>query len=163
MRMRDGFSLLVAIFTIVLISLVGAYIFHASSATVKEGELQYKKEQAMLLARSYTEYAVMAITANKRNGASKDCIDKINGNIGSNPTLGQGYRVRVEITYIGNQRYVNKCTNIAATLSNSDVDTLSAIIDVYVEYREITHPDLYNGNINLVPWQTYHKRSIQKI
>ena len=162
MRMRKGFSLLVAIFTIVLVSLVASYIFYVSSSTAKEGEIQYKKEQAMLLARSYTEYAVMAISANDRDGSGV-CIDNINATIGTNPTQGQGYRVRVIITYIGNERYVDKCTYVAAKLSNSDVDTLSAIIDVYVEYREITHPSLFNGNINLVPWQRYHRRSIQKI
>ncbi len=162
MRNREGFSLLVAIFTIVLISLVGAYIFYASSSTVKEGALQYKKEQAELLARSYTEYAVMAISANNRDG-SNVCIDNINATVGPNPQKGQGYRVRVEITYIGNKRYVDKCMHVAAKLENNDIDTLSAIIDVYVEYRDIFHPSLFNKYIYLVPWQTYHRRSIQKI
>jgi len=63
--MRKGFSLLVAIFTIVLISLVASYIFYASSSINREGELQYQREQAILLARSYTEYAVMAVNANQ--------------------------------------------------------------------------------------------------
>lgn len=162
MRKRGAFSLLVAIFTIVLVSLVAAYIFFASSSTVKEGALQYKKEQAQLLARSYTEYAVMAITANNRD-STNICIDNINATIGTDPSQGQGYRVRVVITYIGNERYVDRCTRVAAKLNNSDVDTLSAIIDVYVEYRDIFHPSLFNQYINFVPWQTYHKRSIQKI
>ena len=162
MKRRKGFSLLVAIFTIVLVSLVAAYIFYVSSATAKEGTIQYQKEQAELLARSYTEYAVMAISANNRDGANI-CIDNISATIGSNPAQGQGYRVRVVITYIGNERYVNRCSYVAAQLNNSDVDTLSAIIDVYVEYRDISHPSLFNGYINYVPWQRYHKRSIQKI
>jgi len=165
MRQRAGFSLLVAIFTIVLISLVASYIFYASSATVKEGALQYKQEQAKLLARSYTEYAVMAISANNREG-SKICIDTINATIGSDPAKGLGYRVRVEISYIGNERYVNRCMHVAAKLDNNDIDTLSAIIDVYVEYRDIFNSALFSGKnilINQVPWQKYHKRSIQKI
>ena len=164
MRMREAFSLLVAIFTIVLISLVGAYIFHASSSTVKEGELQYKKEQAMLLARSYTEYAVMAISANDRLLSSSECIDEIRADVGRDPERGMGYRVRVKITYIGSTLYVSKCDHVAAQFSYDVHDNaLSAIIDVYVKYREITHPSLYNGNINLAPWKTYHRRSIQKI
>ena len=163
MRKREGFSLLVAIFTIVLMSLVASYIFYASSTNAKVGDLQYKKEQAKLLARSYTEYAVMAISANKRDGSANTCINTINAIIGTDPARGEGYRVRVEITYIGNQRYVNKCIHVAATLDNSDVDTLSAIIDVYVEYRDIFHPSLFSRYIQYVPWQSYHRRSIQKI
>jgi len=162
MRTRRGFSLLIAIFTIMLISLVAAYIFYASSATAKEGGLQYKKEQAQLLARSYTEYAVMAISANNRDG-SKICINTITANVGPNPSLGQGYRVRVEITYIGNSRYVSKCTRVAATLSNSDVDTLSTIIDVYVEYKDIQNLNYSSRDNSIVPWKKYHRRSIQKI
>ena len=162
MRQREGFSLLVAIFTIVLLSLVAGYIFYASASTMKEGTLQYKREQAQLLARSYTEYAVMAISANNRDG-SNVCIDNINATIGTDPAKGEGYRVRVEITYIGNKRYVDKCMRVATKLDDSDVDTLSAIIDVYVEYRDIFHPSLFNRYIYLVPWQSYHKRSIQKI
>lgn len=162
MIQRNGFSLLVAIFTIMLISLVAAYIFFASSATVKEGGLQYKKEQAQLLARSYTEYAIMAISANNRAGSGV-CIDNINATIGNDPTKGQGFRVQVKITYIGNSRYVANCTRVAAALNDTDIDTLSAIIDVYVEYRDIFHPSLFNGYMQYVPWQTYHKRSLQKI
>lgn len=162
MRMRNGFSLLVAIFTIVIISLVASYIFYVSSSTVKVGTLQYKKDQAQLLARSYTEYAVMAISANEKN-ATNPCIDTINAQIGPAPDDGKGYRVRVEITYIGNTRYVANCAHIAEQLNNNDIDTLSAIIDVYVEYRDIFNASIYNTYKSYVPWQTYHRRSIQKI
>ena len=162
MRKRAGFSLLVAIFTIVLMSLVAAYIFYASSLSSKVGNLQYQKEQAQLLARSYTEYAVMAISANNRQ-ASNVCIDNINATVGTNPAQGQGFRVRVEISYIGNAKYVSRCLHVVKQLDNADIDTLSAIIDVYVEYRDISHPSLFGKYIKYVPWQTYHKRSIQKI
>jgi type II secretory pathway pseudopilin PulG len=162
MIQRNGFSLLVAIFTIMLISLVAAYIFFASSATVKEGGLQYKKEQAQLLARSYTEYAIMAISANNRAGSGA-CIDDINATIGNDPTKGQGFRVQVKITYIGNSRYVKNCTRAAATLSDTDIDTLSAIIDVYVEYKDMQYLNYSTRENNLIPWKSYHKRSLQKI
>ncbi len=159
-KLRSGFSMLVAIFTIVVISLVASYIFYASASINKEGEIQYQKEQAMLLARSYTEYAVMAVSANNRN---INCINNINATIGTNPAIGQGYKVEVKITYIGNQKYIYKCLRKAATLSNSDIDTLSVIIDVYVRYRDRSNASLYNRYSSFVPWFTYHKRSLQKI
>ena len=156
MRLKKAFSLLVAIFTILLLSLVATYIFYASSIISKSGGLQYQREQAMILARSYTEYAVMAIEGNDR---SVNCTQEINADIGS-PNIGQGYRVKVLISYIGNQNYINGCSNKIAQLNNTDPDTLTAIIDVYVKYKDSQHPDITNPN---TPWQTYHRRSIQKI
>ncbi len=159
-KLRRGFSMLVAIFTIVVISLVASYIFYASATVNKEGQLQYQKEQAILLARSYTEYAVMAISANDR---SIKCIDNINATIGSDPSIGLGYAVEVKITYIGNQKYIKNCQRKAIMLQDSDTDTLSAIIDVYVKYRDRGNESLYNNYKQYVPWFTYHKRSLQKI
>ena len=159
-KLRSGFSMLVAIFVILMLSLVATYIFYASSSISKEGSIQYQREQAMILARSYTEYAVLAVSGNDRS--SGNCINTINANIGT-PNSGRGYRVRVDITYIGNSKYLAGCTNVAANLPNSDVDTLSIIVDVYVEYKDISNPSLYNGFASYVPWQAYHRRSIQKI
>jgi len=158
---RRAFSLLVAIFTIVLISLVASYIFYASSSIAKEGGIQYQQEQAKILARSYTEYAILAISANNKD-SSTPCIDTINANIGD-PDNGKGYKIVVEVTYIGNQRYISKCNHKAVTLTNSDVDALSVILDVYVKYKDLTHPSLNTSNSVYIPWQVYHRRSLQKI
>ncbi len=156
--MKKGFSLLVAIFTIILLSLVASYIFYASSTVSKVGNLQYQKEQAMLLARSYTEYAILAIQGHNRDN-SGNCVESINANLGPNPTIGEGYRVIVKIYYIGNDKYLKNCTNIVAKLNDSNsADTLMALIDVYVKYKDLLHP-----NKAAAPWITYHKRSLQKI
>ena len=160
-KSRKGFSLLVAIFTIVLLSLVASYIFYASSSIAKEGSIQYQKEQARILARSYTEYAVLAISGNDRNKTNK-CIDEIKADIGT-PDTGQGYKVKVNITYIGNSKYINNCSHKAFTLSDSDEDTLSAILDVYVKYKDASHPSIGGKYQKYIPWQMYHRRSIQKI
>jgi len=158
-NLRGGFSMLVAIFTIVLLSLVASYIFYASSSITKEGNLQYQKEQAMILARSYTEYAVMAVSANDR---TNKCIDTIKTDIG-NPNKGNGYKVIVKIAYIGNKKYIKNCKNIVTKLDDSDIDTLSIIVDVYVKYRDILNPTYNTKKEIYIPWQTYHKRSLQKI
>jgi len=92
------------------------------------------------------------------------CIKEINSDIGSDPANGKGYRIHVDITYIGNRKYIDKCTNKAFTLSDTDIDTLSIIIDVYVKYKDLQNASLYNPAFtNFVPWQVYHRRSIQKI
>jgi hypothetical protein len=155
--MKKGFSLLVAIFTILLLSLVAAYIFYTSATVNKVGTLQYQKEQAMLLARSYTEYAVLAIQGHDRE-ATNNCVEEIKANIGDDPLNGLGYRVIVKINYIGNEKYVKNCSNTIVSLDNNSEDTFMAIIDVYVQYKNLLHPNKASAL-----WITYHKRSLQKI
>ncbi len=156
---RKGFSLLVAIFVILMLSLVASYIYYSSSTITKVGSTQYQKEQAKLYARSYTEYAIMAIDSYNRN-SNNNCITKIEQNIG-NPDIGQGFKVKVLIKYIGNNKYLpNSCPVIARLPdpSNPDKDVLMALIDVYVSYRDSQHQNVANS-----PWITYHKRSLQKL
>jgi hypothetical protein len=62
--MRHAFSMITAIFLIVLLATVAAFILNLSAKTVKDTVLQYKREQAILYARSYTEAAIMKATAN---------------------------------------------------------------------------------------------------
>ena len=62
--MRNAFSMLTAIFVIVIMATVGTFILNISGKTLKETVLQYRHEQAILYARSYTELAIMGRTAN---------------------------------------------------------------------------------------------------
>ena len=167
-KQRRAFSMLVAIFVIMILSLVASYIFYANSTTAKVGQLQYQREQAMLLARSYTEYAVLAIQGHNRV-VNNNCVNEIDTDIGANPAQGQGFRVIVKISYIGNQKYIQYCGAKTAQLADPDItdptkpeDTLMAIVDVYVKYKDIQHQGLNNAGNN-IPWHTYHRRSLQKI
>jgi type II secretory pathway pseudopilin PulG len=154
-KQRKAFSMLMALFVIVLMSMVASYIFYSSSSIAKEGAIQYKRAQAELLAKSYTEYAILAITGNSRASATQ-CLQTINAN-----ALGGAYTIRVDIKYIGNTKYIGNCPNsskivqLANPQANVIPDALSAIIDVYVSYQD-------SANQN-EPAQTYHRRSIQKI
>ncbi|HEO98360.1 MAG: type II secretion system protein [Campylobacterales bacterium] len=157
---REAFSLVTAIFLIVLMASIAIYVMSLSGKIVKETTTQYKKEQAMLLAKSYTELAIMTVTANDRNGTNP-CITNINANVGpSNPeTSGEGYRVRTRISYIGADSDIGSCSG-TRQLDNPSVgnNELNIIVDVYVEYK-----DIIQGDISASPWITYHRRTLQKI
>jgi len=162
-KFRDGFSMLVAIFVIMMLSLVASYIFFASNSTTKTGTIQYQAEQAKLYARSFTEYAILAATGNDRNNTNQ-CISTINSTIGNDPALGQGYQIRVDLTYIGNGTNYNltNCANVAA--NNVSTDSLSIIVDVYVQYKDYQQVSAAKpADQPNVPWTTYHRRSIQKL
>ncbi len=159
---RKAFSMLTAIFVIVLMSTVAMLVMSLTGKIVKETTAQYQKEQAVLLSKSYTEYAIMAVMSNDRNDSTLDCIENIDGRIGANVNNGQGYLINTRIAYIADSNArVGTC---AATriLYDSGITTaesaLSVIIDVYVRYRDPDHP-----TVSTAPWVTYHRRTLQKI
>lgn len=155
--MRNGFSMITAIFVIVIMATVGAFVMNLSGKIVKTTTAQFQHEQAILYAKSYTEFAVMAVTAHDR---SADCVETITGNIGT-PSNGNGYSIRTHIAYIGPIAEIEKCGNPSGTgvrqLSTTVTDTatpLTIIIDAYVDYKD---PD------NTTLWRTVHRRTVQKI
>ena len=157
-KQRKAFSMITAIFVIVIMTTVAALIMGTAGKIVKETTAQYQKEQAVLLAKSYTEFAIMTVMSNDRN-TTGNCIRDINADVDS-PNNGQGYRVRVRISFIGHAAEVGSCA-ATRTFSNTIVteeSPLNIIVDAYVEYKDINHPDINNA-----PWITYHRRTLQKI
>ena len=155
-KRRDAFSMLIAIVVIVLMATVAMLVLSLSGKMVKETTAQYQREQAMLLAKSYIEYTIMAVSANDRNVS---CLSDIDGSFGSDPNM-PDYRVRVRVSYIGNYSTVGHCSHVRILSSGvtNEKSPLHVIIDVYVEYRDPDHP-----NISSAPWITYHRRTLQKI
>ncbi len=156
--MRKAFSMLTAIFVIVIMATVSIFVMSLSGKSVKETTAQFQSEQAKLYAKSYTEYAILAVTGHSR---ATDCVQTISGTIGS-PTTGNGYRVRTQIAYIGPLSEIEKCGIATGTgdrqlsiLVNTPETPLTIIIDAYVDYKD---PDNASG-----PWFTVHRRSVQKI
>jgi hypothetical protein len=155
---REAFSLLTAIIIILLMSSVGIFVMNLSAKMTRETTAQFQREQAMLYAKSYTEYAIMAVTGNDRNGTTGSCLRDIDATLGD-PENG-GYKVEVRLAYIGHANEVGDC---AATRTwDASVTTagspLNVIVDVYVKYKEPDHPDITHA-----PFITYHKRTLQKI
>ena len=158
-KMRSGFSMITAIFVIVLMASVSVLVLNLSGKMAKQTTAQYQREQAALWAKSYTEYAVMAITANDRQNSG--CLENINASIGPDPSQGEGYEVQVRIAYISNGLGKASLLNCSSTRQLStnvgeQKTPLTAVIDVYVRYKD---PD----NPTAAYWFTYHRRTLQKI
>jgi len=148
-RQRKAFSMLTAIVVIVMMATVAMLILSTSGKMVKETTTQYQREQSMLLAKSYTEYAVMAVTANEHN--SSNCLNTITGTYGI-------YSINVDISYIGNNLDASCGTPLNTNLIVTQKSPLSIIVDVFIRYKELDHPAGTSA-----PNITYHKRSLQKI
>jgi len=149
--MRKAFSMITAIFVILLMASVGAFIMNLSGKMVKGTVAQFQREQSMLLAKSYTEYAIMAVTANDHKSAS--CLNNITGNYGGS----DGYNINVNISYIGNSDLHSNCTPLSTAVITPK-SPLNIIVDVSVSYKELDHPLGASA-----PDITYHRRSLQKI
>jgi type II secretory pathway pseudopilin PulG len=149
-KQRKAFSMITAIFVIVLMATVAAFIMNISGKMVKETTVQYQREQAMLLAKSYMQYAVLAVTGNEHNGTN--CLDNISGNYGG----ADGYNIDVNISYIGDA--TNLVGNCARELDNTVItpkSPLNIVVDVFVRYPDFDHPNDLN--------MTYHDRRLMKI
>ena len=150
---REGFSLITAVFTIVLMATVAMFIMNVSGKMVKETTTQYQREQSMLLANSYLEYGIMAVTANEHN--KTNCINGITGKYAQ-------YDINVTISYIGNDKNLgsgstSNCANILSKTVTTLRSPLNVILDVFVSYVD---DDSTGASANKV---TYHKRKLVKI
>lgn len=157
---RKAFSIITAIFIIVMMSTVAVFILNLSGKIIKETTNLYQKEQAVLIAKSYTELAIMTVMANDRNGTG-NCVSEINGVVGAlgSSTNGEGYQVRTRIGLIGAVGDINSCTlNKQFDSPAAGGDDLNIIVDVYVEYKDLGQADPATS-----PWITYHRRTLQKI
>lgn len=153
-HLRKAFSLVTSLVIIVLMATVGIFVMNLSGKIVKSTVNQYQHEQAELYAKSYSEYAILAVTGNDR---SIDCVENISGTIGT-PTDGNGYRVRTRIAYITNGTVdTSNCstTRVLSTGVTEPSTPLTIIVDSYVDFKD---PDNSAG-----PWMTVHRRTVQKI
>jgi len=145
--MKKAFSLITAIIVIILMATVAAFIFNLSGKMVKSTMVQFQREQSMLLAKSYTEYAVLAVTANEHN--TSNCLNTISGTYGI-------YNIDVNISYIGNTNLHANCNTLSNAVTTVE-SPLNIIVDVFVSYDALDHPTA------TPPKVTYHRRSLQKI
>jgi len=155
---REAFSIITAIFLIVIMSTLAIFVANLSGKNIQGTVAQYRTEQAILYAKSYTEFAIMALTA-------KSCVSTISGDIDGTATevlQGNGYHVDVDIQYIGKN---NGCHNTLGDLvTTATSQGQIVIIDTYVHYRNPDDPYALSST----PWTTnpgitYHRRTLQKL
>jgi len=146
--MRSGFSMITAIFVIVIMSSIGALIANMGGKVVKITTDEYQHAQAELYAKSYTTYAIMAVEAHDR---SSNCVRKI-----TSRTSIPHYTVRTFLSYIGPASVISKCSvkHRLDTHVTTSQTPLTVIIDAYVDYPDPDNPSLT---------RTVHRRTIQKI
>jgi type II secretory pathway pseudopilin PulG len=176
-KMKKAFSMITAIFVIIIMATVAVLVFNLSEKTIKGTSIQFRTEQAAILARSYTELAVLAVmNYNRQTATPPDCVETIDGVVNSiipgaapaattSSTNGGGYDIQTHIYYLGDNL---PCTT-SRILDSNPIDTpygptgspdeLAAIIvDVYVRYK-----DPGSDDPSTAPWITYHRRTLQKI
>ena len=160
--MRKAFSMITAIFVILIMATLAAFILNISSKAVSTTLFQYKKEQAVLYAKSYTELAILAATANDSNTTGQ-CAEEITGYVNGTPTEvdnGKGYKVETVISYIGNGV---ACTDPSRILTPGNTivtpNELQIIVDVYVHYKDPSVVAIAGD----APWITYHRCTLQKL
>ncbi len=152
-NLRKAFSMITAIFIIVIMSTIAAFVMNLSGKIIKSTTTQYQHEQAELYAKSYTEYALLAVTGHKRTVTAK-CVETINGTIGN---INQGgYAMRVHIAYIGVVSEIGTCSAIRqlSTAVATATTPMTIVIDAYVDYKD---PDNTNQTL------TVHRRTVEKI
>ncbi|MFT7880514.1 MAG: type II secretion system protein [Sulfurimonas sp.] len=148
-KQRKAFSLITAIFLILIMASVSMFVMSLSGKMVQGTTVQYQKEQAVILAKSYTELAIMTVMANVRDGGT--CIENISG-----VNVQGGFNADVRIGYIGPAGEIGSCS-AARQLDNPSGNTLNIVVDTYIEYQDVSDP---RAN---PPWITYHRRTLQKI
>ncbi|MDR0467291.1 MAG: type II secretion system protein [Campylobacteraceae bacterium] len=117
--MKKGFSLLTAIMFIVFIATIGALALSFTTQTSKQTYDVYLRAQAELLARSATEYALLALSANDHNVR---CLQKIDTNYDNI------FNINMTLSYIGNNITTAGLTATAGTLGCANVNVLASNI-----------------------------------
>ena len=146
--MRRGFGIITAIIILVTVATLMTLMMSLSSSSVKTTLDLYLKEQAEILTRSATEYALLAISAHDN---TVNCIKNININY---PTsVDPTHEINVTILYIGNA--IPNCTNhILANNIDTNESNLTVIIDTVVSVNQ--------ANTGISEPIQVHRRTIQK-
>ena len=150
LKHKKAFSMITAVFVIIIMASVTALIMNVTGKTVKATTQQYQDQQARLLARSYTELAILYALYYDRT-ATPDCLKTITDTF-------KNYEIQVEFHYIGNDTALNGCARAITPwvgTSTGFENSLSLVIDTYIYYKDFD--DITDRNI------TYHRRSIQKL
>jgi len=143
--MRRGFTLLSAIFLMLLVATLMVLAFSLAAQTKKQTGDIYMQEQAQILGRSATEFALLAISGHENNAS---CIEQINLQFPQNAPI---YDVNMTLFYLGRNLVCNGghllANNVVTDESNGTV-----MIDTIVSYTDPATGEEVR----------FHRRTIQK-
>ena len=147
--MRRGFTLIAAIFFVVIASSICMLALSIASTSVKQNSEIYLREQSELVARAATEYAMLAIIS---NDFSTTCLGNQSKNASEdNPISGEFgdlFTFKVYVKYFGD---MGICSGDAVATTGANQGTI--MLDVFVSSK----PGKASNPIN------FHKRTLQKL
>ena len=142
---RKGIALFTAIAFLLVMASIMALMVSMTAETTKRASNVYFQEQAHLLAKSATEFALLSISAHDRSGGT--CVQQITSRFPNDAS--PIYTVDTTIRYIGLNCGSDFINAITTPESNG-----TALIDVYVTTTAAT-----NGLSEPV---RFHRRTLQK-
>ena len=149
--MRRGFTLIAAIFFVVIASSICMLALSIASTSVKQNSEIYLREQSELVARAATEYAMLAIIS---NDFSTTCLGNQSENASEdNPISGEFgdlFTFKVYVKYFGDMG--DACKNKDAVIVKG-TNQGTIMLDVFVNSK----PGKASNPIN------FHKRTLQKL
>jgi len=154
--MRSGMAMIMALGFMIIIAGILATMINLTSVTTNRTEHMYFQEQAQLLAKSATEFALLSISGHDRTALDNDCVTNTTSLF---PPAGNAFfTVNTTIRYIGlNCGAANTfiATPFAGTGNNIATESDGTVlIDVYV--------NTINAQLNLTEVIAYHRRTLQK-
>ena len=146
--MKRSFSLLMAIIFILVIGIIMALAIALGGSSVQVSTNRYFYEQAELIAKSATEYAVMSVQGHQI-GAATGCVDTINF------TYQNTFDVEVRVRYISRGLPLSCAAQTFANNVEHNESNATIIVD--------TRVTLTDSLLDATPPITYFRRTLQKL
>jgi len=164
--MRSGMAMIMAIAFLVIIAGMMAVMMNMTSVTTARTEQMYFKEQAQLLAKSATEFAVLAISGHNRLGNNTSCVIRINSQFPVGGTVAPYFDINTTIRYIGLNAAAGTCAGANNYIPTPFTPVGGVIHPIAPESDGTVLIDVYvrdtPGQLNLSNPIAYHRRTLQK-
>lgn len=141
---RSGFAMIMAIFFMIIMATLMLYMLGATTETAQRTTNDYLQEQAQLIAKSATEYAILKVSGHDR---ATGCLNSFTATYPS-----AELDVTVDISYFGFGAIAG-CDNIVSNIQTPESNG-TMLIDVYVQS---------NSSLNLDEPIRFHRRTLQKL
>jgi competence protein ComGC len=144
---RRGFAMIMAIFFMIIISTLLLYMISSTTESVQRTTDDYLQEQAVLMAKSATEYTILRVLARDRASAA-GCLTSLSAKYPQ--TTDPIFNITARIKYVG---FGSGCNPLISDITTEESNG-TMLIDVYVESDD---------SLNLDAPIRYHRRTLQKL